>query len=153
MDGSFRQPRQPRRANTARLLQKNYPRAGTTSLSGISKFRAKFAGAEADSTQTALSTGTGFFISAGYLLTSHHLIANGRRIGVRTQRNSPPNLSRPIRAMTSLCFALKPNPSAPSQRSAFGARPECVYTWLQPRRAGIKLKFTEKHQQPNRREG
>ena len=134
------------RQHRTAIAEKLSPEQAQQAFRESSKFRAKFAGAEADSTQTALSTGTGFFISAeGHLLTSHHLIANGRRIEVRTQKGiSPPNLSRPIRATTSLCFALKPNPLRSVSAPAFGApRPECVYTWLpQPCRAGYQ---TEVH--------
>ena len=149
MDGSFRQPRQPRRAPTPHgYCRKLSPEQAQQAFRESSKFRAKFAGAEADSTQTALSTGTGFFISAeGHLLTSHHLIANGRRIEVRTQKgNFPAELIKADPGNDLALLRIKTE-STPLRLSALPSARlgQSVFTLGYPNPAvqGIKLKFTE----------
>ena len=67
------------------IANKLTPKQAQQAYAQIAAFQAKHSGASRDSTQTASTAGTGFFITAqGHLLTSHHLIANGRKIKVRT---------------------------------------------------------------------
>ncbi len=136
------------RQHRTAIAEKLSPEQAQQAFRESSKFRAKFAGAEADSTQTALSTGTGFFISAeGHLLTSHHLIANGRRIEVRTQKgNFPAELIKADPGNDLALLRIKTE-STPLRLSALPSARlgQSVFTLGYPNPAvqGIKLKFTE----------
>ena len=67
------------------IASKLTPKQAQQANDQIAAFQAKHSGSSPASTQTASKTGTGFFITAqGHLLTSHHLIANGRKIEIRT---------------------------------------------------------------------
>ena len=74
------------RQHRAAIADKLTPQQAQQANRGIAAFQAKHSGSLPASTQAASTTGTGFFITAqGHLLTSHHLIANGRKIEVRTR--------------------------------------------------------------------
>ena len=73
------------------IADKLTPKQAQEALKQIASFRAKHGVIALTSTQEALSTGTGFFITTqGHLLTSHHLIARGRHIEVRTKAGNHP---------------------------------------------------------------
>ena len=73
------------RVHRGAIANKLTPKQAQQANDQIAAFQAKHSGSSPASTQTASTTGTGFFITAqGHLLTSHHLIANGRKIEVRT---------------------------------------------------------------------
>ena len=136
------------RQHRTAIAEKLSPAQAQQAFRESTTFRAKFAGAQADSTETALSTGTGFFItSEGHLLTSHHLIANGRRIEVRTSNGNfpaelikadPTNDIALLRIKTdSTPLRLSPLPAARLGQSVF------TLGYPNPAVQGIKLKFTE----------
>lgn len=73
------------------IANKLTPEQKQKALKQITSFRAKHGISALTSKRETPPTGTGFFITTqGHLLTSHHLIAQGRRIEVRTKAGNHP---------------------------------------------------------------